>query len=192
MTTMTPFTTAEQISAFLIGQGYEAAATGGGYSAWFLIQQTRRRCWQIAITNAQDTAELQPGQAVIVTLEGPDGAPVEVVDLDTPDALPKTLARLVDLGRESYGRPLQIAVSKAGKLTLQSPQQRWTGDEPAIMLSSLFAGQQMMAITDDAGAFRLTYLGFEAGGFTSVAMATEAAPDFVRAVLARMSAMIVD
>lgn len=66
---------------------------------------------------------------------------------------------------------MEISVSAAGKLGLGIPQQRWTdgnGGDAAVMQISRFAGQEMMAITDDKGGFELLYLGFIGTGFATM------------------------
>ena len=55
-----------------------------------------------------------------------------------------------------------------------------------------FAGQEMMAITDDADAFELDYLGHIGSGFASIEDAKTAAPKFARAVLERLLNLIQD
>ncbi|AGZ38135.1 hypothetical protein PVLB_26992 (plasmid) [Pseudomonas sp. VLB120] len=50
----------------------------------------------------------------------------------------------------------------------------------------------MMAITDDAGAFELDYLGHIGSGFASIEDAKAAAPEFARAVLERLRNLIQD
>ena len=78
-----------------------------------------------------------------------------------------------------------------GKLSLEQPQQRWTfTDESQRMATAFFAGQTVHAITDDAGAFNLMYLGFQATGYATMDQAKAAAPDFVRRVLQRMSDLV--
>jgi len=79
---------------------------------------------------------------------------------------------------------MDIRLHAGGKLVMGGPQQKWNGDE--IMQTSLFAGHVMMAITDDAGAFDLTYLHFKRGGFESMEVAKAAAPEFAQAVLKKM------
>lgn len=49
-----------------------------------------------------------------------------------------------------------------------------------------------MAITDDAGAFELDYLGHIGSGFASIEDAKAAAPEFARAVLERLRNLIQD
>jgi len=60
------------------------------------------------------------------------------------------------------------------------------------MQTALFAGQEMMAITDDAGAFDLDYLGHIASGFATIEAAKAAAPVFARSVLERLRNLILD
>ena len=49
-----------------------------------------------------------------------------------------------------------------------------------------------MAITDDAGAFELDYLGRFGNGFASIEDAKAAAPEFARAVPERLRNLIQD
>lgn len=58
------------------------------------------------------------------------------------------------------------------------------------MQQARFAGQEVMAITDDAGAFDLHYLGFKTGGFKTIEEAKIAAPEFTRKVLVHMTNLI--
>lgn len=60
------------------------------------------------------------------------------------------------------------------------------------MQTARFAGQEMMAITDDAGAFELDYLGRFGNGFASIEDAKAAAPEFARAVPERLRNLIQD
>ncbi|WP_150124088.1 hypothetical protein [Cupriavidus nantongensis] len=90
------FTTADQIHAYLSGQGLKQASTGGGFSAWFLPVV---HGWQISITNDQDTAELHPGMPVIIALEDPEGRQCECEDLGSPDLLPEAIGRFVAMGQ---------------------------------------------------------------------------------------------
>lgn len=85
---------------------------------------------------------------------------------------------------------MQISLHGGGKVLMASPQQRWHGDNPEVAQFARFAGQDMTAITDDAGAFVLTYLGYQTGGFQSIEAAKSAAPEFARQVLAHMSNLI--
>jgi hypothetical protein len=90
---------------------------------------------------------------------------------------------------------VHIEIGPAGKVMLGEPQQQWNDagqGAPDVMQVSRFAGQELMAITDDAGAFDLTYLGFQARGFTSMESAKSAAPDFARRVLRRLLELISD
>lgn len=80
-----------------------------------------------------------------------------------------------------------------GNVNLSQPQQRWySSDDSGLLASARFAGQEMVAITDDSGAFDLMYLGFQAKGFTSLEEAQRAAPEFARRVLQRLSDLIAD
>lgn len=64
------------------------------------------------------------------------------------------------------------------------PQQKWNGND--IMQTSRFAGHEMIAVTDDAGAYDLLYLHFKRGGFESMEAAKAGAPEFAQAVLKKM------
>lgn len=48
----------------------------------------------------------------------------------------------------------------------------------------------MTAITDDAGAFDMLYLGYVTGGFQTIEAAKTAAPGFARQVFAHLSSLI--
>jgi hypothetical protein len=88
---------------------------------------------------------------------------------------------------------MNIEIHAGGKVTLGIPQQRWSDSDtinPGLLETAKFAGQEMMAITDDAGGFQLLYLGFKAEGFKSMTLAKASAPEFARRVLARMAEMI--
>ncbi|WP_241295760.1 hypothetical protein [Burkholderia stabilis] len=85
---------------------------------------------------------------------------------------------------------MEIALHGGGKVLMAAPQQQWHGDSPEIAQYSRFAGQDMTAITDDAGAFDLLYLGYKTGGFSTIEAAKAAAPEFARRVLAHMSSLI--
>jgi len=45
---------------------------------------------------------------------------------------------------------MQIKVREGEVFPLNRPQQVWWGDSPEVMQIARFAGQEMMAITDDA------------------------------------------
>lgn len=88
---------------------------------------------------------------------------------------------------------MHIELNGNGRQAFIGPQQRWVAFSGLNDLQTArFAGQEMMAITDDAGGFELHYLNFKAGGFTSLAAAKQAAPEFAKRVLARLSEMIAD
>lgn len=83
---------------------------------------------------------------------------------------------------------MNIELDNGGAVRMAAPQQRWTGD--GVLQTALFAGEQVMAVTDDAGGFDLHYLGFTTGGFASIDDAKGSAATFVRAVLGRMAELI--
>lgn len=89
---------------------------------------------------------------------------------------------------------MSIRVSAAGQMQLDRPQQEWrtslTGD-PSIMQIANFAGQELIAITDDKGGFDLEYLGFTEGPYPTMDRAKAEAPKFALAVLEVMKSKIV-
>lgn len=87
---------------------------------------------------------------------------------------------------------MEIKVREGDVFPLNRSQQVWWGDAPQIMQTARFAGQEMVAITDDAGAFDLDYLGHTVSGFSSMDEAKAAAPAFARAVLERLHNLIKD
>lgn len=87
---------------------------------------------------------------------------------------------------------MQIKEREGDVFPLNRPQQVWWGDSPGVMQIARFAGQEMMAITDDAGAFELDYLGHIGSGFSSIEDAKAAAPEFARVVLERLRNLIQD
>lgn len=89
---------------------------------------------------------------------------------------------------------MNIEIGADGKVRLHAPQQRWSApdDDKGVLETANFAGHQMMAMTDDHGAFNLRYLGFVAGGFQTIEDAKKAGPEFARRVLNRMISMIAD
>lgn len=87
---------------------------------------------------------------------------------------------------------VEIRSREGAIFPLNRPQQVWYGDTPLLMQTAWFAGQEMMAITDDAGAFDLDYLGHISSGFASMEEAKAAAPTFARGVLERLRNLIQD
>ncbi|KVP39977.1 hypothetical protein [Burkholderia ubonensis] len=87
---------------------------------------------------------------------------------------------------------MDIELNGGGRVAFGAPQQRWHGQvgDESILQTARFAGQEMMAITDDAGGFELHYLNFKASGFPSMTAAKQAAPEFAKRVLSRLSDMI--
>lgn len=87
---------------------------------------------------------------------------------------------------------MKIELDGGGKVVFDVPQMQWrdsTGDG-SIMQVCKMAGQDMMAITDDAGAFDLHFMHFKTGGFRSMAEAKAAAPEFAKKVLGQLLTMI--
>ncbi len=84
---------------------------------------------------------------------------------------------------------MTIELHAGGRVQFLGPQQRWdagpSDESKGVLETALFAGQRMMAITDDAGGFELHYLGFATGGFRTMDIAKHAAPEFARRVLRR-------
>ncbi|QMI49984.1 hypothetical protein [Burkholderia sp. MBR-1] len=90
---------------------------------------------------------------------------------------------------------MDLDIDGGGKIAFNAPQQRWidpNGGDGSMMQTARFGGQEMMAVTDDAGAFDLHFLHFKTGGFPSIEAAKQAAPEFARRVFARLTAMIAD
>lgn len=87
---------------------------------------------------------------------------------------------------------MNIVANSEGREKFSGAQQKWTGDEPALLQRAWFAGQEMIATTSNAGAFVLMYLGFDLEGFDTMETAKAQAPTFARKVLARLSDMIAD
>ncbi|WP_282366571.1 hypothetical protein [Pseudomonas sp. PS02290] len=85
-----------------------------------------------------------------------------------------------------------IKIREGDVFPLNRPQQVWWGDSPEVMQVARFAGQEMLAITDDAGAFELDYLGHIGSGFVSIEDAKAAAPEFARSVLERLRNTVQD
>jgi len=85
---------------------------------------------------------------------------------------------------------MQRDIKKKCSSLLGQPQQQWQGSAPHLMQVALFAGHGMIAITDDAGAFELDYLGFTAGGFPTIEAAKASAPEFAQSVLEHMRNLI--
>lgn len=83
---------------------------------------------------------------------------------------------------------MQIELDGGGKVKMSAAQKQWRGNE--VMQTAVFAGQEVMAITDDAGAFDLHYLGFTTAGLASLEEAKASAPAFIKAVLVHMTTMI--
>ncbi|MDZ5605193.1 hypothetical protein SJI00_20690 [Pseudomonas sp. RP23018S] len=87
---------------------------------------------------------------------------------------------------------MQIKVREGDVFPLNRSQQVWWGDNSEVMQVARFAGQEMVAIADDAGAFELEYLGHIGSAFASIEDAKAAAPGFARAVLERLRNLIQD
>lgn len=99
----------------------------------------------------------------------------------------KAVASLVTSKLEEESS-MKIELDGGGKVKMAAPPQQWHGDE--VMQTAVFAGEQMMAVTDDAGRFDLHYLGFKTTGFASLEDAKASAQAFARAVLAHMAGLI--
>tara|TARA_B100000929_G_scaffold291033_1_gene287379 strand:+ start:2509 stop:2778 length:270 start_codon:yes stop_codon:yes gene_type:complete len=88
---------------------------------------------------------------------------------------------------------MKTFISKAGKLTLNKPQQKWWGEEPDVMQQSIFAGQEMVLIQksdNEPEYYMLKYLGFESEYFLGIEQAKSRAVDFAKAVLTTMSGLV--
>lgn len=83
---------------------------------------------------------------------------------------------------------MKLEVNGGGKVAFGIPPMNWVdpkGDGSVIQFCRV-AGQEMMAITDDAGKFDLHYLNFKTSGFITMEAAKQAAPEFARLVLRHM------
>ncbi len=77
---------------------------------------------------------------------------------------------------------MQIELDGGGTVVFGAPQMRWfdpKGDGSVMQICRM-AGQDMTAITDDAGKFDLHYMHFKTGGFRSMDEAKNAAPEFAK------------
>jgi hypothetical protein len=83
---------------------------------------------------------------------------------------------------------MNIELDGGGRVKMAAPQQQWHGDD--AMQTAVFAGEELRAITDDAGRFDLHYLGFRTTGFATLEDAKAAARVFAKAVLAHMALLI--
>jgi len=90
---------------------------------------------------------------------------------------------------------MDIALTSAGKLMHQWPQQSWYGESPEIMQTSRFAGQEMIAIQksdDEPEIYELHYMGFAVSGFVGIVAAKDKAPAFAKKVLINLSEQILE
>ena len=100
-------------------------------------------------------------------------------------------ARKEEAGIFAAIRGYTIEPHAGGQVFLSQPQQQWRfTDESELMATALFAGHKIEAITDDAGAFDLMYLGFQAKGFRTMKEAQEASTSFAQEVLRHMGITI--
>lgn len=83
---------------------------------------------------------------------------------------------------------MNVNIGAGGIVTINAPQQQWQGDD--MMQTALFAGQRMVAITNDDDGFILIYLDFESDKFATIEQAKENAPAFTQAVLQHMSSLV--
>lgn len=104
----------------------------------------------------------------------------------------ETTAAVIENTNVIWKRPMKIKVRDGDVFPLNRAQQIWWGDSPEVMQIALFAGQEMMATTDDAGWVELDYMGHIGSGFSSMVDAKAAAPEFARAVLERLRNRIED
>lgn len=87
---------------------------------------------------------------------------------------------------------MNLEIDGGGKVAFGIPPLQWVDarGDGSLMQVCRVSGQEMMAITDDAGSFDLHYLHFKTGGFASMAAAKQAAPEFARKVLSRLIELI--
>lgn len=74
----------------------------------------------------------------------------------------------------------------------QQPVSHLSGDDPEVMQRRLFSGREMIAVKvdDNQNEYKLSYLGFRAGGFFSMEQAKGKAGEFAKAVLMGMVDLI--
>ena len=87
---------------------------------------------------------------------------------------------------------MRIELDGGGKVVFDAPQMQWrdtTGDGSTMQVCRM-AGQDMMAITDDAGAFDMHFMHFKTGGFCSMDEAKAAAPEFAKKVIGHLLTLI--
>lgn len=98
------FATSEGIEGYLRSEGLAEAATGGGFSGWFAERQGQSGPWQIMVTDWEtDSARMQPGKPVGISLYAPGGA--ETLSEVLPDAsgLPDAIERFRRAGVQQFG-----------------------------------------------------------------------------------------
>lgn len=96
----------EKIAQFLKEKGFSSASTGGGFSAWFQEHIGRDgKPWQVTVSDSlTDTALLQPGRPVVISLYGGEqGLPLTSDELSSPDELPVAIKSLHDKGVAEFG-----------------------------------------------------------------------------------------
>lgn len=83
---------------------------------------------------------------------------------------------------------MKLEIDGGGKVAFGIPPLQWVNSrgDGSIMQICRVSGQEMMALTDDAGGFDLHYLHFKTGGFTTMESAKQAAPEFARQALAQL------
>ncbi len=87
---------------------------------------------------------------------------------------------------------MDIKIDGGGQVVFGVPAFFWrdpSGDGSLMQVCKV-AGQDMMAITDDAGGFDLHYMHFKTGGFRSMTEAKAAAPEFAKKVLNHLLTLI--
>jgi len=88
-----------------------------------------------------------------------------------------------------------IRLDGEGRVRFQALQQQWHSSrdgDATLMQVANFAGQQMMALTDDNGGFDPHYLGFTEGPYPTMDRAKEEASRFACAVLDVMKSKVDD
>ncbi len=89
---------------------------------------------------------------------------------------------------------MDIKIDGGGQVAFGVPAFCWrdpSGDGNLMQVCKV-AGQDMMAITDDAGGFDLHYLNFKTEGFASMEAAKQGAAEFAKHVLEHMIALVGD
>ena len=79
---------------------------------------------------------------------------------------------------------MEIKLNGSGKVKFTLPQKQWQGNH--LMQTSMFAGEELVVISDDLEGYELHYLSFKSVAYSSIDEAKAAADDFAKHVLKTM------